>query len=231
MKKKLSDLQLCTDKLTAENIEIKQNFVKSDSYAAKVQGNHHTGIKSNKKDSEGQLTKDYSLPPPVSRVGGDFGLLRSNPDSHQTHMPPTGGLSDLLNTTQMASADSKNYQNASIEADGFKFPKKKKRPTVIVGKGSSSASVKGAPEPSRDAFLYRIDKETNSENLVDYLSDKNITVRQVVCMSKQESAFKSFKITVAVSNFSALFDPNLWPEGVRIRKFYKNRKTTQHGVG
>ena len=215
-------------------MEIKLNIIRSNSYAAKMQSNHYPGTSVTKKGCEGQLMGDYALPPPVSRVNSIVGLYSSKAESHRTPMPlvKTCAVEDTdnLTTLQMASWEGKSNQGNRKEPDGFTFPKKKKRPTVIVGKGSSSAS-KSAPEPSRDVFLYRIDNATDEQNIVDYLTGKNITARQVTCMFKHESAFKSFKITVAVSNFQQLLDPNVWPEGVRIRKFYQSKQITKHGLG
>ena len=225
--RKLSDLQLCTDKLTAKNMEIKLNIIRSNSYAAKVQSNHYPGTSVTKKGCEGQLMGDYALPPPVSRVNRVVGLYSSKAELHRTPMPlvKTCAVEDTdnLTTSQMASCEGKSNQGNRKEPDSFTFPKKKKRSTVIVGKGSSSASIKSAPEPSRDVFLYQIDNATDEQNIVDYLTEKNITARQVTCMSKHESAFKS--------NFQQLLDLNLWPEGVRIRKFYQSKQTTKHGLG
>ena len=39
-------------------------------------------------------------------------------------------------------------------------------------------------------------------------------------MSKPESQFNSCKLSVPVSEFEALFDPDLWPEGVCVRRFW-----------
>ena len=215
-------------------MEIKLNIIRSNSYAAKVQSNHYPGTSVTKKGCEGQLMGDYA-PPPVSRVNSVVGLCSSKAESHRTPMPlvKTCAVEDTdnLTTSQMPSCEGKSNQGNRKEPDGFTFPKKKKGPTVIVRKGSSSASIKSAPEPSRDVFLYRIDTAIDEQNIVDYLTEKNITARQVTCMSKHESAFKSFKITVAVSNFQQLLDPNLWPEGVRIRKFYQSKQITKHGLG
>ena len=47
---------------------------------------------------------------------------------------------------------------------GFQFPKCRKR-AIIVGKDKNVGAVKGAPEPNRDIFIYRVVKSTNDKNL------------------------------------------------------------------
>jgi hypothetical protein len=78
---------------------------------------------------------------------------------------------------------------------------------------------KGAPEPSRELFIFRVDKSTEIDELKDYLVGKNVKVRELKCVSNSEAKFKSFRLTVPVSDFKNLFDEALWPEGVRVRRF------------
>ena len=53
-----------------------------------------------------------------------------------------------------------------------------------------------------------------------------ITVRAIECTSKADSQFKSFHVTIPVSNMEKAFTPDVWPEGVRVRKFWPKRQQT-----
>jgi len=106
------------------------------------------------------------------------------------------------------------------------YVKKLQRPRksrVVAGKKALShagaTGFKGAPEPDRNLFIYRVEKDTTEEDIEQYLVDNDISYRSISCMSNPNSKYKSFKLTVAVSHFSQLFDDSLWPNGVRVRPF------------
>ena len=95
---------------------------------------------------------------------------------------------------------------------------------VTGSKSALSNGFCGAPEPSRDLFIYRVGNNTTTEVLKDYIEELNVTVRDLQCVSNDESKFKSFKLTVPISNFKQLFDESIWPAGVRVRKFIPPRR-------
>ena len=42
-------------------------------------------------------------------------------------------------------------------------------------------------------------------------------------MSHEESRYKKFKLEVSVEDCKVVFAPDLWPWGMRIRPFFRNR--------
>ena len=98
-----------------------------------------------------------------------------------------------------------------------------------VGTKHSDHRVRGAPEPERQLFIYRVDRQTVTEDLKIYIQEAGITVCSLACVSKEDSKFKSFKLSVPLSQFKRLFDNQMWPEGIRVRRFYmpkgKDNKT------
>ena len=82
---------------------------------------------------------------------------------------------------------------------------------------------RGAPEPNRDLFIYRVDPNTEAEDLRDYMMEKGFEVRNLCCISNPNARFKSFKLTVPLSEFKDLFSDTLWPDGVRVRKYVPPR--------
>jgi hypothetical protein len=83
--------------------------------------------------------------------------------------------------------------------------------------------VKGAPEAMRDLFIYRVDKETSIYDIGNYIESQGFTVEDLQCVSHDAARFKSFKLTVPVSQYNSLFDSNLWAHGIRVRK-YKSKQ-------
>jgi hypothetical protein len=98
--------------------------------------------------------------------------------------------------------------------------KKQKRNKFISGTVSpNSSAFKGAPMPDRHLFIYRVDKSASDRDISAFLVARQFNVRELTCVSNENAKFKSFKLTVPVTEYSNLFDGNLWPAGVRVRKY------------
>ena len=123
--------------------------------------------------------------------------------------------------------DDRRNRDRSYESDGYELPphvkrhqrkQENKRKHFITGNKQNS-KFKGAPEPSRDIFIYRVDKDTSSADLNVHLSDHEFHIRDIKCVSHPDSKYKSFCVTVPVSEFNDMFDESIWPAGVRVRKY------------
>ena len=101
---------------------------------------------------------------------------------------------------------------------------RKERWQAIIGK-SRNCKLKGAPEPSYDIFVFRLDKEISSTDISKYLKDKEVSIRPVTQMSHKDAVYKSFKFTVLISHLNELLDEETWPEGVGVRRFRAPRES------
>ena len=81
----------------------------------------------------------------------------------------------------------------------------RKRHKVITGcHKPGNGGFRGAPEPSRDIFIYRVHPDTSKRDIEDGIRGRNVEVRDLVCISSEQSVFKSFKMTVPASQLSPL---------------------------
>lgn len=106
----------------------------------------------------------------------------------------------------------------------------KQRQKVITGNNKSSSqfgSFKGAPEPSRDLFLFRVDQASDVSDIKTFLLSKQVEIRSLSCASHDDAKFKSFKLTVGITDFNRVFSDSFWPSGVRIRRFIPPRSSNQ----
>ena len=89
----------------------------------------------------------------------------------------------------------------------------------MTGAGTKQGEhrVKGPPEPQRQLFIYRVDRQTETEDLKTFIQQ---AVCSLDCVSKGDSKHKSFKLSVSLSQFKRLFDEQMWPEGIRVRRYY-----------
>ena len=92
---------------------------------------------------------------------------------------------------------------------------------IIKGKSDARCGVKGAPEPSRHVFIYRVDKDTTEDDIKNLLTENEnpFTIRELKCLSHEDAMYKSFKLSVPKSHLHRLYDDGLWPDGIRLRKY------------
>ena len=220
IEKKMADLQFNTDRVIAENISINERLTNQFSYASAVQS--RAPLIASAKDTYTVKTLD---PPPIRRHPNSSIQCRSNDNKFRLPLPvkspPKGSSGKSLN-------DTPEIDRVSMaDSSGFQYPRRHRR-NVAVGKDRSSGAVKGAPEPNRDVFIYRVDKSTNDDSLYDYLIDKGITPNSLDCVSNPDARYKSYKLSIPLSMYSTLHDPDMWPEGIRICRFY-NPKNINNG--
>ncbi len=78
--------------------------------------------------------------------------------------------------------------------------------------------------PRHEPFIYRVLPDTTTEMLSKHLDDMGITIQAINCISNPNAMYKSFKVTTTVSKFHELFNSEIWPEGVCVRKYIPPRR-------
>lgn len=159
--------------------------------------------------------------PPAS----DLDYLSSWGGAHlQPHSLDRSSAASFRDTSRDRSEFSDDFRQPSY-AVRRDIRKQKRKHKVITGNApGGTRSFKGAPEPSRSLFVYRVDQNTETQDLKSHLRDMDIEVRLLECVSHRDSNFKSFKLDVPVSVVDEFLNGDVWPQGVRIRRFFSNRK-------
>jgi hypothetical protein len=101
-----------------------------------------------------------------------------------------------------------------------------KRQKIITGKKRTQVqfgSFKGAPEPSRDLFVFRVDPNTDQADLFKFVQSQSVQVRGLSLVSHKDAVFKSFKLTVGLPDLETVFDNDFWPTGVHVRRYIPPR--------
>ena len=66
---------------------------------------------------------------------------------------------------------------------------------ILVPQGTVKGSnVKGAPSPSRTMFIYRVDNDTNDDDMRAWISDHNVNIIHFERLSHVDSKYKSYKL-------------------------------------
>lgn len=99
-----------------------------------------------------------------------------------------------------------------------------KKTNGIVGT-STGGNIKVIKTKRVSVFATRFSPDLDSGTLADYL--KNKLGRDVTCqkLDTAQSRFSSFKIIAECKDVGEMYEPELWPEGIFVRRFYEARKT------
>lgn len=221
MEQKFSALQEALDSIYAENIVIKEQLLQQNT----------------KQKSWSDIVKPVQRKPTVSDIQASnsnnqfsAGTTKKNP-SNQYRKPNLLGIPpnvlqransmNSINSDKTTASDNSGFVFQSHQAKKIRQHQSRKK--KIVTGNTTHAQIKGAPEPVRDMFIYRVHQDTESDILCKHIEDNGFNVLDLTCISKPEAKFKSFKLSVPVSQFTKLFDESLWPVGIRVRRYYAPR--------
>ena len=66
----------------------------------------------------------------------------------------------------------------------------------------------------------RVSKEMSNDDVRNYVQAKNIGAYDIEQLNTEKhDRFKSFKFKIPYENKDSIFDSNLWPKGLLLRKF------------
>lgn len=107
---------------------------------------------------------------------------------------------------------------------------------VMVGNGKckdGSTTLKAAPLPLRDFFLYRLDKDTTCEAVHHHLMSRCgvKVIRHVEKTSHTDAKFGSFKFSIPVDETDKVLNPDNWASGIRIRRYFSKRTRAVNETG
>lgn len=100
------------------------------------------------------------------------------------------------------------------------------RGNPIRGSSEHQSVLKGAPRVT-SLHLTRLDPGTKAEDVQKFSSQICQIIQCVQLTSKFPEAYSSFKLTVAYEDVDMLLNPDLWPKGTLIQKFFHRRQPKQ----
>lgn len=116
-------------------------------------------------------------------------------------------------------------ENPMQNADGeWKQVHHNRRRKTIIGK-NKEISVKGVPKMAV-LHVYRVDLNTTTADLSALLKD---TFPEVTCeylTPKHPDLYVSFKVSIYEENFRNAMNPDVWPAGACVSRFFQFRKST-----
>lgn len=127
-------------------------------------------------------------------------------------------LNEIIYATDDSKETSKEWSTA-------KTRKSHRKTSGIVGKSKQVTEIKTAP---RKSFLHisRLSPETTVAQITKVVKQ---TFPEAVCeqlQSKYPEHYTSFKVTIDLENFEKALNPELWPSGTYVSRFFQKRKRT-----
>ena len=112
-----------------------------------------------------------------------------------------------------------NTDGFTLQRDQVRREKHRQRSRAVVTGTSGIGNFRGGPPPLRDFFLYRVMKPATADDVAECLRSHEIKCDSVLRVSNEEARFCSFKLSIPITDIKKVMEPDVWPEGVRIRKF------------
>lgn len=100
---------------------------------------------------------------------------------------------------------------------------KRPGPVSIIGTGAVS-TIRTVKTKLVSVFATKFALDVDAETLALYLREK--LKRDVTCqkIASKRSRFGSFKVTAECNDVGEMYNPELWPEGALVRRYYEPRK-------
>ena len=104
--------------------------------------------------------------------------------------------------------------------------KERFRRKIITGNSKpGNGGFRGAPDPSRALFIYRVHPDTRNADIREWVEREGGEVRELECISNNNAVYKSFKLTTAISKMDTLLSNKFpWSHGVHDRRYVTPRR-------
>ncbi len=97
-----------------------------------------------------------------------------------------------------------------------------KHKDIVGSRSSQTVGSLCSSYRTMDLYVGYCTLNTVSDELVYQCKNVcNLKVSSAVELPSKSIYFKAFKLSMSYRNKETLLDPNLWPEGIIVRKFYK----------
>lgn len=133
--------------------------------------------------------------------------------------------SDLQNVSKPSQEET---VPGAVPSDGFKEVKKKKQKTYkpIIGTNAAGGSLMAA-EKKIYLHVWRLREGTSCQDVARHLESK-IPGIGIECEAlKARGSYSSFKVTAGREHLEIIQNPDTWPEGTAINRFF-HRRATHH---
>ncbi|KAJ3644214.1 hypothetical protein Zmor_026884 [Zophobas morio] len=133
-----------------------------------------------------------------------------------------------LETQVKPTEQRENLTKESVQTQWKTITSKKKRPDnkPIIGSSASCNIIKSAPKKAH-LHVYRLHPNATGDHLEQFLQQKLSDFQCEKLKSKHPEEYSSFKVPINFDELNKATDPELWPTGTCINRFFhKGTKST-----
>ncbi len=88
----------------------------------------------------------------------------------------------------------------------------------IESKVLSKVTLFVVPHLLRDYFIPRVPKETDDDGIKNYITNRGVQDFSLSLGSNVNAMFKSYKLSISISEFNKVLCAEMWPSGVCMCK-------------
>ena len=140
---------------------------------------------------------------------------------HQQAEPPTGSETKSDNDDDFVLPKDQIRRQA-------KRDRSKNKPSAVFGKAGSGGIT--AATRTREILVFNLDPDTGDNDLSSCFQQLNVHVHELECRSHEESRTKSYRVMINMVDVEKVMNPDVWPEGVGLRMYFRQRKTAARVV-
>jgi hypothetical protein len=119
-----------------------------------------------------------------------------------------------------------NNKDNNTSSDGFTPVVRKRKKIHFIGK-SNNNNIKAVNSKHLSMFLSRLHSTCSEDDVLHFLSnslsDKASDIKCIKLKTKHDT-YSSFKIDLLSQGNVDIYDPELWPHGTLVRRFFQPKK-------
>ena len=180
-------------------------------------------------DSHG-VTFTPSAPPLSQHSNLNFASIINSsekfnkPDYRRNSVNKTN-LMNKMTQPILKPANNNHPPNKIIDEDGFELVISKKKRGIVGNKKSTTDTKLKSAERILDIYVGNCDISTTCDTLTEYILDESsMKLKNCIELKSSHGYSKSFKISVLSNERDLLLKPEIWPNGVSVRKFFNSHK-------
>ena len=89
---------------------------------------------------------------------------------------------------------------------------------TIEAKGTDAAGITAVPPPTRDFFIWTVQKSDGLKEVGEYIKRKGVNDHEITKSSTDNARLNSFKLTISVDDMNKVKDPLFWPKGLECEE-------------
>lgn len=161
----------------------------------------------------------------TTSCGGSIAVQQLEPENSLAKADTAEDLStfksqDLNSETKSITTDQQSGWN--LVENKRKRQRNKKNNSIVTGSKKSSNGIFKGINKTVDVFIGRVDNDATVNDLKAYIEDnfkiKLIDIHQLIIKS---DLYRCFRVKVNLVDRDALFNSEMWPEGIHVNKYYR----------